>query len=182
MEEVKISGAKLLPRNDTDLEYAENVAARLTRLEAFVRGLMDNEKQFVAWREEDEKGHTVEHSISELQAFEATFNGVEFIDVTVEDLRQTLKNEDIDVRTQERIAKDIALKQAEKVKAYKESEAIKAKELEALKAEGEKKRRAAYKIEHAEELKRIAIKAKEKEEYQKKMEAEGFIGQPIEEV
>lgn len=179
-EKLKVTGGSPILRDDTEIEYSENVLARLTQLESFVRGLMDAEKAFVSWTE-DEDGKTVEHSISQLEAFEATFSGPVFLDNTSDELRGTLKTANIVARDEARRSKAISEAQEAKVKAYKESEAIKVKELEALKAEGAKKQRAAYEIRQKKELERIAIEAKEKEVYRKKQEEEGFLGRPIEE-
>lgn len=161
-----------LARGNTDLQHSENVAERLFQLEAFIFKRLDKNREFLSVEVEDVSGKPETISISEAEAFLTLFSGrdCEEMEETVKVMVETVKNTVLRKAEALRSAKAHDELESKRVAEYKAAEAIKAKELEALKAEGAKKRRAAYEIEHGEELKRIALKKQEKEEYAKALE------------
>jgi hypothetical protein len=156
-----------LARGNTDLQHSENVAERLFQLEAFIFKRLDKNREFLSVEVEDVSGKPETISISEAEAFLTLFGGrdCEEMEETVKVMVETVKNTVLRKAEALRSAKAHDELESKRVAEYKAAEAIKAKELEALKAEGAKKRRAAYEIEHAEELRKIAQKEQEKEEY-----------------
>lgn len=66
-----------LSRDNTDLQFAENVLQRLLQLEAFIFRRLDENREFLS-RTEEEKGATVKHEINELEAFQYLFGSGDY--------------------------------------------------------------------------------------------------------
>lgn len=166
-------------RGDTDTVYTENVARRLMWLEAFVFLLIEKDREFSAWEEKEENGKTVTRTLTEGEVFSYFFGNEEEKNKTRAEMGEILKQEYLERQEKERINEINRKKEAARVAKLRAEQAIKAKELEALKAEGAKKRRAAYEIEHEKELRTIALKKEEKEEYEQALKSATEDGEDI---
>lgn len=161
---------KCLPK-DFGSAFQEGIGVRLRNLEAFVYHNLDKERLFATYEVKDRTGKTKEHTITEVEAFETIFGKHEDIGDTWGELMAMVKDAFVTSAEVAQRTQDAQERQSKRVAEYKAAEAIKAKELKELKAEGAKRRREAYKLEHEEELKRIAQKKEEKEEYEQALES-----------
>ena len=169
---------KCLPK-DFGSAFQDGIGVRLRNLEAFVYHRIDKEKSFATYDVKDRNGKTKEHTITEMDAFETIFGRQEDIEDTWGELVKRVKDTFLASAEADQQAQEAQERQAKRVAEYKAAEAIKAKELEVLRAEGAKKRQAAYKLEHEEELRRIAMKKEEREECEQALESTTEAGEDI---
>jgi hypothetical protein len=160
---------KCLPK-DFGSVFQEALGVRLRNLEAFVYHSLDKEREFATYEVKDRNGKTKEHTITEMEAFETIFGRHEDIEDTFQGLKNNVSDIFRESAEAEQQAQEAQERQSKRVAEFKAAEAIKAKELEALKAEGAKRRREAYRLEHVEELRRIALEREREEAYQKELE------------